>query len=84
MAAAILRERAKFWKLELWPHYLRRCDDVLYRDPLAGLALTRPAPAFAARIAEANPGANGDVFDSLKRSGVGSQRAENKRLVASG
>ncbi len=54
-----LIRRAKFWKLELWPHYLRRCDDVLYVDPRAGLALTRPAPALAARIAEANPGANG-------------------------
>ena len=56
---AQIAKREKFWKLELWPYYLRRCDDVLFEDPFAGLALTRPAPALAARIAAANPGANG-------------------------
>ncbi len=54
-----LTTRAKFWKLELWPHYLRRCDDILFVDPRAGLALTEPAPDLAAKIAEANPGVNG-------------------------
>ncbi len=48
----------KFWKSELFSRYLRRCDDVLYGDPSAGLAFTKPAPELAARIAEVNPGAN--------------------------
>lgn len=49
----------KFWKLEWWPHYLRRCDDLLYDDPQAGLAVVQYAPQLAAKIAEANPGTNG-------------------------
>ena len=52
-------ERAKFWKLECWPYYLRRCDELLYDNPQVGLAFTRPAPALAARIDHASPGANG-------------------------
>ncbi len=70
---------AKFWKLELWPHYLRRCDDLLFGDPLAGLALTEPAPQFAAKIAEANPGVNGADLMILAYSYRGSahRRADN-------
>ncbi len=51
--------RKKFWKLECWPHYLRRCDDVLFNDPPAGLVLTKPAPALAAKLAAKYPTANG-------------------------
>lgn len=54
-----LLRREKFWKLELWPHYLRRCDDIVFADPAAGLELSKPAPQFAARIAENSPDASG-------------------------
>ena len=42
----------RFWKLELWPHYLRRCDDILFEDPRQGLAFSKPAPGLAEKIAE--------------------------------
>lgn len=54
-----LLTRKKFWRLELWPYYLRRCDDLLYDDPRAGLAFVQYMPQLAAKIAAANPGANG-------------------------
>lgn len=52
----LVREK-KFWKLELFPFYLRRCDDLLWDDPQQGVAFTRHAPPYAAKIAEANPAA---------------------------
>ncbi|MCP3962146.1 MAG: hypothetical protein GY719_30250 [bacterium] len=59
----LLLTREKFWKLELWPHYLRRCDDILFNDPRAGLNFCKPAPQLAAKIAERHPSANGaDLF----------------------
>ncbi len=54
-----LLRRKKFWRIEFWPHYLRRCDDVLFNDPRAGLVLTKPAPQLATKIAAATPTANG-------------------------
>ncbi len=54
-----LLSREKFWKLELWPRYLRRCDDILYGDPAGGLAFTKLAPDYAAKLAETHPGVNG-------------------------
>lgn len=61
----------KFWKLELWPHYLRRCDDTLYGDPAGGLAFTQPAPALAAKLAETHPGVNGSDLMLLAYSYLG-------------
>ena len=52
---AKLLAREKFWRLELWPYYLRRCDDVVFTDPRAGLAFSEPAPEYAAKIAEGKP-----------------------------
>ncbi len=63
-----LLERKKFWRLELWPHYLRRCDDIVYGDPFAGLAFSEPAPRLAAKIAKFNPGTNGADFMLLGHS----------------
>ncbi len=51
--------RKKFWDIEFWPYYLRRCDDILFTDPRAGLAFSEPAPQLAAKIAAATPTANG-------------------------
>ncbi len=50
-----LLTRPKFWKPPFWPHYLRLCDDVLFDDPVTGLALTRPAPELAATICKQHP-----------------------------
>ncbi len=55
----VLLKNKKFWKMELWPHYLRRCDDLLFNDPRAGLDLCKPAPQLAAKIAASTPSANG-------------------------
>ena len=68
----LLTLREKFWKLELFPHYLRRCDDLVYRCPPEGLVFSRAAPQFAAKIAEANPGANGADLMLLGHSYLGS------------
>ena len=62
----------RFWKLDWWQHYLRRCDELLFDDPRAGLAFAKPAPRLAAKIAEANPGANGADLMLLAYSYVGS------------
>ena len=62
----------KFWKLELFPYFLRRCDDILYDDPHAGLTITKYAPQYAAKVAEANPGTNGADLMLLAHSHVGS------------
>ncbi len=56
---SIVAAREKFWKLEWWPHYLRRCNELLFDDPRAGLSFVQHAPQLAAKIAAANPGANG-------------------------
>ncbi len=50
-----LLTRQKFWKPDFWPHYLRLCDDVLFDDPVAGLALAQPAPELAAAICKRHP-----------------------------
>ena len=49
----------KFWKLELWPYYLRRCDDLLFDNPHTGLDFSKPAPELATKIALRHPTANG-------------------------
>ncbi len=67
-----LLTQQKFWKLELWPHYLRRCDDIVFGDPVAGLAFSEPAPQLAAKIAEANPRTNGADLLLLGHSYLGS------------
>ncbi len=67
-----LLAREKFWRLELWPYYLRRCDDIVYADPRAGLAFSRPAPEYAAKIAVANPESNGADLLLLGHSYLGS------------
>ena len=67
-----LLSRKKFWRLELFPYFLRRCDDILYDDPHAGLAVTKYAPQYAAKVAEANPGTNGADLMLLAHSHVGS------------
>lgn len=54
-----LLAREKFWRLELWPHYLGRCNELLFDDPAQGLALAEQAPGLAARVAAAHPGENG-------------------------
>lgn len=54
-----LLERKKFWKVALYEHYLRRCDDLLFHTPTRGLAFTRHAPAYATKVAAANPSASG-------------------------
>lgn len=65
-------ERAKFWKLEWWPHYLRRCSELVFDEPQAALAFTRPAPKLAAKIAAAHPGANGADLLLLAQAHLGS------------
>ena len=68
----LLTLREKFWKLDLFPHYLRRCCDLVYRCPPEGLVFSRPAPQFSAKIAEANPGANGADLMLLGHTYLGS------------
>ena len=72
-----LVKQKKFWKLELWPRYLRRCDDLLYSDPRAGLALTKPAPILAARIDENASGASGADLMILAYSYLGGAYRRN-------
>lgn len=67
----LLTTRAKFWKLELFPYYLRRCDDLVYSRPSEGLAFAKPAPQLAAKVAAANPGANGADLMLLGNSYLG-------------
>ncbi len=67
-----LLTRKKFWRLELWPYYLRRCNELLFDDPCVGLAVTKSAPEYAAKIAEANPGVNGADLMLLGFSYLGS------------
>ena len=50
-----LLSHRKFWKLELWPHYLRLCDDLLFDDPVAGLRLALPGPDLAVRLCKNHP-----------------------------
>ncbi len=57
-----LATREKFWKVELFEHFLERCDELLFRVPSKGLALARHAPAYAARVAAANPGCSAPVL----------------------
>ncbi len=67
-----LLTRKKFWRLELWPYYLRRCNELLFDDPQVGLAFALPAPELAAKIAAANPGENGADLMLLAYSYLGS------------
>lgn len=69
---ASVTERAKFWKLEWWPHYLRRCGELLFDDPQVGLAFVLHAPQLAAKIAAANAGTNGADLLLLAYSYLGS------------
>ncbi len=69
---SIVTKRAKFWKMEWWPHYLRRCNELLFGDPHVGLAFVRHAPQLVAKIAAANPGANGADLMLLAYSYLGS------------
>ncbi len=68
----IVIERPKFWKLEWWPHYLRRCNEILFDKPQVGLAFVLHAPEFAAKIAAAHPGVNGADLMLLAYSYLGS------------
>ncbi len=61
----------KFWKLEFWPHYLRRCDDLLFDNPRTGLDFCKPAPELATKIASRYPTANGAEMHLLGHSYVG-------------
>ncbi len=54
-----LSNRSKFWRVELFRHYLRRCDDLLFDAPAEALSFTKAAPAYAAKVAAASPAANG-------------------------
>ncbi len=67
-----LLSQERFWKLDLFPYFLRRCDDILYDDPHAGLAVTMYVPQYAAKIAEANPRTNGADLMLLAYSYLGS------------
>ncbi len=51
----LLATRAKFWKPELFEHFLERCNELSFRAPREGLALARHAPAYAAKVCAANP-----------------------------
>ena len=73
----LLTTRQKFWKVDLFPLYLRRCDDVLFRNPPEGLLLTRPAPELAAKVAAANPGASGPDLMLLGHTYLGSAFRRN-------
>ncbi len=68
----IVTERSKFWKLEWWPHYLKKCNELLFDDPQIGLAFVQHAPQFATNIAAANPGVNGADLMLLAYSYLGS------------
>ena len=57
-----LTSRRKFWHLDFFDLYLRRIDDLLFRTPGEGLAFAKHAPAYAAKVAEANPAASGPVL----------------------
>ncbi len=54
--------RAKFWKPELFEHFLERCNELSFRVPREGLALAEHGPAYAARVAAANPECSGPVL----------------------
>ncbi len=54
-APSTLLARPKFWKPAFWPHYHRRCSDILFDNPIAGLAFTQPAPELAAIICRRHP-----------------------------
>lgn len=64
--------RKKFWRLELWPHYLRRCNELLFDDPRKALAFALQIPELAAKIAAGNPAENGADFMLLGYSYLGS------------
>ena len=68
----LVASEERFWKLSWWPHYLRRCDDLLFDDPREGLRFATPAPQLAARIAASHPGANGADLLLLGHSYLGS------------
>ena len=57
-----LTTRPKFWKAELFEHYLERCNELLFRTPGEGLAFARYGPAYAARVAGANPECSAPVL----------------------
>ena len=65
-------ERKKFWRLELWPYYLRRCNELLFDDPRRALTFALSLPELAARISAANPGVNGADLMLLGFSYLGS------------
>ncbi len=55
----LLLSREKFWRVELFEHYLERCNELLFRTPADGLAFALHAPVYALKVAEANPGVSG-------------------------
>ena len=67
-----LLERKKFWRPDLWPHFLQRCNELLFDDPSSGVALARFAPGLAAKITAANPAVNGADLMLLGHSCLGS------------
>ena len=56
---ARLLTQESLWRLELWPHYLHRYDELLFDDPREALDYAERLPRLAAHIANAEPGANG-------------------------
>ncbi len=64
--------REKFWKVDLFAHYLERCDELLFREPHKGLAFVRQGPAYALKIAEANPDASAPDFQLRAYAHLGS------------
>lgn len=80
----LLSTRKKFWKLDFWPYYLKRCDDILFGDPAAGLAFSLPAPELAVRIAESNPDASGPDLNLLAHSYLGSAYRGSDNYVGAG
>ncbi len=64
--------RKKFWRLELWPYYLRRCNELLFDNPRTALAFALQIPELAAKIIAAHPGINGADLMLLGYSYLGS------------
>ncbi len=60
---SLLVRRRKYWKLPLFDWYLERCNELLFATPVDALALARLGPAFAARVARANPEAAGSILE---------------------
>lgn len=66
-----LIQKAKFWKLAFWPHYLRHCDTLLFDEPQEGFTFTQYGPTLAQKIDETAPGANGADLMLLAHSYLG-------------